>query len=348
MSGETIWNILGLDQTAERDQIRRAYARRLRVVNPEDDAAGFQRLRDAYDRALSWADSGPPPPSRGPELSPGSIKRPLPPLTAPDFGDPNSGSSQWGRRDDTPEDKTHRQALQTLRALVLDGDAADRDQLAALEAVLASPALERIAVHDDMAGALAALIVEAAPRADGLAERVIDYFGWDNATRDASFPLKDEVLRRRDDLRMVQQLKNNRRSLQHAAFKSLSAEPTRIRRGSNHIVIDPALVKGFLAFIEQERPTLFYYLNPNSVSWWRDYLSRTQVNYRYKVASIVLSLFLGFFLPMRLIGEEGGWLTLSLAIASTLFIGVVGSVALILAGHFFIRARQKHGLFRRG
>ncbi|WP_010196599.1 J domain-containing protein, partial [Pseudomonas amygdali] len=49
------WSILGLDAPSDIRSIKRRYAVLLKQNRPDEDPAGFQRLRDAYEQALSWA-----------------------------------------------------------------------------------------------------------------------------------------------------------------------------------------------------------------------------------------------------------------------------------------------------
>lgn len=42
------WAVLAIAPTQDARQIKRAYAARLKVVRPDEDAAGFQALREAY------------------------------------------------------------------------------------------------------------------------------------------------------------------------------------------------------------------------------------------------------------------------------------------------------------
>jgi hypothetical protein len=49
------WSVLHLHDDAEARDIKRSYARLLKTFRPDEDAEGFQRLREAYEQALAIA-----------------------------------------------------------------------------------------------------------------------------------------------------------------------------------------------------------------------------------------------------------------------------------------------------
>lgn len=57
----TIWDVLGIQPTDDEREIRRAYARELKLRRPDQDPQGFQELREAFDSAKRYASSEIPP-----------------------------------------------------------------------------------------------------------------------------------------------------------------------------------------------------------------------------------------------------------------------------------------------
>ena len=49
------WHILQIAPTSDERAIKRAYAKLLKTTRPDDDAEGYQRLREAFDEALAIA-----------------------------------------------------------------------------------------------------------------------------------------------------------------------------------------------------------------------------------------------------------------------------------------------------
>jgi hypothetical protein len=53
-----MWDVLGIAPTTDQTIIRRAYAAKLRSIGGDRDPVVFMRLREAYEAALAWRDSG--------------------------------------------------------------------------------------------------------------------------------------------------------------------------------------------------------------------------------------------------------------------------------------------------
>ena len=50
----TSWEILEIEQTNDKKAIKKAYAKKLKKMNREEDVASFQELKEAFDRAINW------------------------------------------------------------------------------------------------------------------------------------------------------------------------------------------------------------------------------------------------------------------------------------------------------
>ena len=58
-----IWDVLKIEQTKDKDALKKAYRMRLSSVNPEDNPEGFMELRKAYEEAVRLADQSEETPS---------------------------------------------------------------------------------------------------------------------------------------------------------------------------------------------------------------------------------------------------------------------------------------------
>ena len=65
MEKELIFQILGIPETKDEEDIRRSYREKLKETNPEDDPEGFKRLRQAYEEAIKLLHSQPKEEDRG-------------------------------------------------------------------------------------------------------------------------------------------------------------------------------------------------------------------------------------------------------------------------------------------
>ena len=45
------WDLLGIPEGSDISKIKKAYSKRLKKCHPEDDAEGYQELREAYNKA---------------------------------------------------------------------------------------------------------------------------------------------------------------------------------------------------------------------------------------------------------------------------------------------------------
>lgn len=200
MSAPWVWAELGVERTSDVGVIRRAYAARLKLTNPEDDGEAFQRLRAAYDHALAWARRAARRPAPSPEAEveaepPEVVQAPEPVAEAPAPEKPAA-----------PAVPVHVARLWSLQA-VLRPDTPPQAMTAAFHDVVDGQEMDDIGVALEVERALAELVASRVPLSDPLVKPLIARFGWsETAQLRPGDEAKAYVLRRAAELEVQERM----------------------------------------------------------------------------------------------------------------------------------------------
>lgn len=261
----TPWKILGIKAGSDRDTIRRAYAKKLKGVNPEDDPDGFMRLRRAHDEALQqlkwrqeWPEAAIEAADEPPQYQP-VVEAEVAALPPPD--------PVWrAERDDLAERQ------QAFVDAIATGPAG---QATALEQLLAAPALEGISARDRIEGWIAGTIRARLPASDPLVVPAISQFGWGEI---GSAPPGSDVaalLQRREEGEFVARIARPHTEL-FQGYKALSRPPARpwlARLGALFGGAVPGETRQILGLADGPLPGITDWLNPQAIDFWREWHS---------------------------------------------------------------------------
>jgi hypothetical protein len=293
------WEILEIEATRDERLIRRAYARRLKVTHPEDDAEGFQRLRQAYDYAMAWASQPLDQPDEAEEAGedpPGTTI-----LTVDEqemsferaFGAEAAAVPAEVLSPPEPafpliEDEAgYRAAFETVEQAAFARDSDPRRVARALEALLGTPALQSIGIYQETEYRLLQLALSEAPFASLLVEPMAKAFQWNPERLGGLTRMSATALQRLEEAKFLKSLFNRDHS-RHAAWLALTRPPGRLAtlryRVSDRLAGD---VAALLSDLRGQWPWFEALLDPAAVAWWENYLHQPQVR--------ALSLFLAGF-----------------------------------------------------
>ena len=262
MRQDSVWSTLGIEPTDDRAAIRRAYSRQLKLTNPEDDAEGFKRLREAYEAAVHVAQF-----IRQDEDTPAahehvaSTQPDTPPRTIEDTGSTQADSREQGFMD----------AYRRFREALTNPATPDDALLAVFETVAHHAALENLPLRLQFETSLASLLLAYAPRSHLLISKAADRFDWIEQSTRLDVPESIlEAARYARHLEYLGQLSAGQHRLS-AAYRALTSPPDprawRVR----------SILFGLDRDVRELLPTLSYEneaasaLNEDAVKWWQEH-----------------------------------------------------------------------------
>ena len=277
----SVWQVLGIAATRDIALIRKAYAARLKESHPEEDAAGFQRLRAAYETALRAA--------RGADATAAPSRLIGAPVVD---GAPNVMHGAPGTAESEADSNQFLAAIERLERMLEPGSAEDLTAFDdALTAVLEGPSAISIRNWNTLDRRLAQLIIKTAPRSDAVAPGLVQRLGWTRT--DAAMRRPAEVLAvigRVEDLKVVADLRAGK-GPDSKAFRLLT-EPAPawwpVRR-IKAFLYDQA-VSHFLRRTLAARPTLAGWLDKASTHAWMRIFGRPHISSRAMLAMPIYSI----------------------------------------------------------
>ena len=283
MTHRSIWEVLGVAPTADEAMIRKAYAERLRVTHPEDDAAGFKTLRAAYEHALRQAKWRAARPDGEPRIDVASlgaeadfeISAENPSVVAVPDAPAHAPPIERPTREHRSARDEHMRARAALVHALREG-AAHEDLIAALDVVLNSEAMQQIEVYSRTQEWLVALLHDASPASSPLITPVIRFFGWTPGTRvnawagpASLFTLRDAIAKEERVRLYLERIRDNRHEF-NRAYREIAGEapkPGSLRDvwSLRHL----GVIDRFLAYTLAKFPSAMDKFDAARVARWR-------------------------------------------------------------------------------
>lgn len=280
MTRDEVWRQLATSPSTDEREIRRAYARRLREVHPEDDAVGFMALRAAFEQALGDAQQAPAPDRQPPQAPPPRVSTTQPLLDALTVPDKFAlKPDQRSRNTLTIDDELDEITLDELRRPELEDRlrglgrlialpfATDQERLTAFQTILASDAMGSTRLFAETEDWVLSLLSGNDAATSVLVEPAIAFFAWDCVGQHGLPPQGEWIRLRRDAMDHARKWNRPGNEL-HDAFRALH-DPL---FGIDRIIFRLAI--GFSPKVQRvlaaaaRNPALMRMLDPDALAWW--------------------------------------------------------------------------------
>lgn len=334
MRRPSIWKTLGLTRTQDRTDIRRAYAKKLKATNPEDDPEGFKTLRAAYEEALDYADNRYLPPEPEDEEAVEAVA-----TSSDDCQEtvPVEAYAPEPPRVDPVAEAYFAACDRLEKQLKAHSSTSDDERRATLDAILSSPMLDNIETRNSVEQWLAQLVSRTQPRSDDLVSHLIKRFGWNNRRidRHQTYTVR-QVIQRETDLEFLRYSRQTEDG-HYGAWKELSEAPQPLTLWRRLVPkASRSEIRNFLSIIRNQHTTVEADLNADSVRAWEKRLETRDLLSGFTLWMAILS-------PVCLIGMIVAWSfrsTGALALAGLLALPVIYVVGIYGYEYGYAKVRQ--------
>ena len=299
MNATDPWAVLGIAPTRDVAQIRRAYAARLKVTNPEQDAAAFAALRSAYETALARA-----------RFVVAPVTTVVPPVAAPvvderphvgDTATPQPPAHEAGSTSTAPaapappkevlaDIERLRADFYALQQLLIAPEPSDPQMLqSVLERCLSAPALENLGVRLEFEPAMAQFLWRNPATTESLLEIVIERWNWRERRLSAS-TLREipALVARADNCRHLENL----RVSQPRVYRTLTRPPRTPwlwLRLVCSLEFEQSVREGLVQF-QGVTGCMPAAVNAQALAWWQRFFTRPHLRPVLLQVAIALSV----------------------------------------------------------
>jgi hypothetical protein len=303
----TAWQTLGIERTGDIVTIRRAYARKLKAIDPEVDPAAFIALREARDMALGWAQLSAPNGEAEEEQEGAGDPRAFGTLVTDGPEDAALLGGDWqapllaslpfdeaGLIERGAPDPIETAALE-LQSILFSDEGPAPGEATRIEALtrflLDDPDLHSIERAAAAAAWFAQEAAAAAPRSDPMLPLLVHYFQWDKRHRDWDLDPNIAFLLERWRAYLFREEVLHPAHPDRDAWRELSSPEPRLawRRW-----VRRAGVKRLLTRIRRDYPAAEGLLDPCRVALWDEHFAPDTAKMLKRSAFFLWLLFLAF------------------------------------------------------